>query len=86
MLAWIFLWLAFLVSQQQKSNYGHCTWGYGGWFVAQVRSIGDCKALVCQRVLSFRLAFLVSQQQKSNYGHCIWGYGGWFMAQVGLHG
>ena len=32
----LFLWVVFLLSQQQKSRSGHCTLGYLGWIVFQV--------------------------------------------------
>ena len=33
----LFLWAVFLVSQQRKSRFGHCTLGYLGWVVFQAR-------------------------------------------------
>ena len=35
LLAVVALWLIFLVTQQQKSRYGRCTYAFLAWFVAQ---------------------------------------------------
>lgn len=49
LLAVVALWLVFLVTQQQKSRYGRCTWPFAAWFVGQTALLLTATALAIRQ-------------------------------------